>query len=285
MAPMKTRRRSDKCKRAIAAAKRRAEFGWIVPQPYSNDGHEREVDGTVSTDRLLGDKASDASVGDDPSRAVAICLIPPQQLLDRIKESMAPFDPVCFNGGCKPNPRAGVVHPAKIQDNSDMITGDRLVASALARMVFRRMAKVTASMPIDCNLSFPEMHDDGQEACEILSVDGRPNGNNRDIWVGGILAQLAAMVVEKQSAGATSNVEECHVIQLHPGGIDKTSIVLPRSGSEPIPILNLNRTQTEPEFRFTQWLRTGPNPKFGSGFENFEILPDLFEHVRTCVNL
>ncbi|KAJ7027699.1 hypothetical protein C8F04DRAFT_1293708 [Mycena alexandri] len=51
------------------------------------------------------------------------------------------------------------------------------------------------------------------------------------------------------------------------------------------PILNLNRTRTEPEFGFRKRLRTGPNPKFGSGFEDFQILADLFEHVRTCANL
>jgi hypothetical protein len=60
-------------------------------------------------------------------------------------------------------------------------------------------------------------------------------------------------------------------------------VVLPLSGSEPIP--NLNRTRTEPQFRFRHLQRTGPNPRCGSGFEDCLIFPDLSEHVRTCANL
>ncbi|KAJ7127301.1 hypothetical protein C8R43DRAFT_957980 [Mycena crocata] len=44
-------------------------------------------------------------------------------------------------------------------------------------------------------------------------------------------------------------------------------IVLPWFGSEPLP--NLNRTRTAPELRFGRLNRTAPNPRFGSGFEDF----------------
>ncbi|KAJ7251034.1 hypothetical protein C8J57DRAFT_1238900 [Mycena rebaudengoi] len=180
----KARRHSDNCKRGITAStKGQAEFGWIAPKPYSNGGHEREVDGTESKDRLLRDKAPDA-LGDVPdalgdartlspdtsSCAIGGSLIPSQQLPERFKESVTPFAPVCSSGLVialasmvdienKPNPRACVVHPAKIQDDSGML--------------------------VSRNLSIPEMHDDGLEACKILCIDGCANANARDIWVGG----------------------------------------------------------------------------------------------------
>jgi hypothetical protein len=60
-------------------------------------------------------------------------------------------------------------------------------------------------------------------------------------------------------------------------------LVLPLSGSEPIP--NLNRTRTEPQFRFRHRQRTGPDPRCGSGFKDCWIFLDLSEHVQTCANL
>jgi hypothetical protein len=60
-------------------------------------------------------------------------------------------------------------------------------------------------------------------------------------------------------------------------------VVLPLSGSEPIP--NLNQTRAEPQFRFRQRQRTGPNPRCGSGFEDCWISLNLSEHVQTCANL
>jgi hypothetical protein len=113
------------------------------------------VDGTESKDRLLGDKAPDA-LGNAPDALVdaltaldsishlcagARSIILPQQLPDRLKESVAPFAPVSSSGLVialasmvgienKPNPCAGVVHPAKIQDDSGVVGSDRLVTSS-----------------------------------------------------------------------------------------------------------------------------------------------------------
>jgi hypothetical protein len=111
------------------------------------------VNGAESEDRLLGDEVPDAlgdtpdalsnapSAFDDISFVRTSSLIPPQQLLDRLKESVPPFAPVSSSELLivlasmvdvekKPNQCAGVVHPAKIQDDSGIETSDRLVASS-----------------------------------------------------------------------------------------------------------------------------------------------------------
>ncbi len=59
----------------------------------------------------------------------------------------------------------------------------------------------------------------------------------------------------------------------------RSFLVLPGSGSEPIP--NLNRTRTEPELGFGEPSRTGPNLRSSLGFAFFEICPNLNKPDRT----
>jgi hypothetical protein len=92
-----------------------------------------------------------------------------------------------------------------------------------------------------------------------------------------ILAVLTQAALECLKRAPTYNIRATNVHTV------VSPVVLPLSGSEPIP--NLNRTRTEPQFRFRQWQRSGPNPRCGSGFDDYWIFPDLFEHVRTCTNL